>query len=106
MKKEYIERYSEASVQVDRIEKQAIEEVVQVEETVINTDPIELISMDVTEESLPIETGAEPDYAHLDQIETVEEEVLEHYVPLEPTGELEVAVAVESFAEEEEKTRS
>lgn len=103
LKKEYIERYSEASVQVDRIEKQAIEEVVQVEETVINTDPIELISMDVTEESLPVETGAEPDYAHLDQIETVEEEVLEHYVPLEPTGELEVAVAVESFAEEEEK---
>lgn len=107
LKKEYIERYSEASVQVDRIEKQAIEEVVQVEETVINTDPIELISMDVTEESLPAETGAEPDYAHEEQIEPVEEEDIEddieHIVPLESTGELEVAVTAESPAQEEEK---
>ncbi|MGS2779713.1 DNA translocase FtsK [Robertmurraya sp. GLU-23] len=103
LKKEYIERSSETPVKVEKIEKQAIEEVVQVEETIINTDPIDFISMDVTEELLPAETGAEPDHDHLDQIETVEEEVLEHYVPLVTTGELEVAVAVESFAEEAEE---
>lgn len=103
LKKEYIERSSETPVKVEKIEKQTIEEVVQVEETIINTDPIDFISMDVTEELLPAETGAEPDHDHLDQIETVEEEVLEHYVPLVTTGELEVAVAVESFAEEAEE---
>lgn len=103
LKKEYIERSSETPVKVEKIEKQAIEEVVQVEETIINTDPIDFISMDVTEELLPAETGAEPDHDHLDQKETVEEEVLEHYVPLVTTGELEVAVAVESFAEEAEE---
>lgn len=102
LKKEYIERSSEP-VKVEKIEKQTIEEVIQVEETIINTDPIDIISIDVMEELLPAETGAEPDHDHLNQIETVEEEVLEHYVPLEPTGELEVAVAVESFAEEAEK---
>ncbi|MGI8383017.1 DNA translocase FtsK [Robertmurraya sp. P23] len=106
LKKEYIERSSETPDKVERIEKQAIEEVVQVEETVINTDPIELISMDVTEESLPAETEAEPEYAHEEQIDPVEEEVIEHNVPLEPTGELEVAVATESFAQEEEKLQA
>ncbi len=103
LKKEYIERSSETPVKVEKIEKQAIEEVVQVEETDINTDPIELISMDVTEESFPVETGAEPEYAHEEQIEPVEEDDIEHIVPLESTGELEVAVTAESSAQEVEK---
>jgi len=103
LKKEYIEHPSVVRVEVDKVEKQVIEEVAPVEESILNLDPIDLISMDVTEELLPAETGVELEYAHLEQIETVEEEVLEDYVPLEPTGELEVAVAVESSAQEEEK---
>ncbi|MCM3599191.1 FtsK/SpoIIIE domain-containing protein [Robertmurraya korlensis] len=105
LKKEYIERSYEAPVKGEKIEKQAIEEVVQVEEPIINTDPIELVSMDPTEELLPVETGVDLEYVHLEQIERVNEEVIEEDVPSEPTWELEVAVAVESSTQEEVKLK-
>jgi DNA segregation ATPase FtsK/SpoIIIE, S-DNA-T family len=102
LKNEYIERSSETPVQVDKIEKQDIEEVLdQGEETVINTDLIELISMDVREESIPAE--AEAEHVHLKQIEPVVEEEIERYDLLESTGELEVAVTAERSALKEEK---
>ncbi|SHQ03315.1 DNA translocase FtsK [Mycobacteroides abscessus subsp. abscessus] len=100
LKNEYIERSSETPVQVNKIVKQDIEEVHdEGEETVINTDLIELISMDVREESIP----AEPEHVHLEQVEPVVEEEIESYVLLESTGELEVAVTAELSDLEEEK---
>lgn len=103
LKREYIEQTFEAPIQVDNTEKQAFKEVVQVEETIIDTDTVELISMDVTEELLPEETVVELEYDHLEQNESVEGEVIEHFVSLEPTGEMEVAVTTERPTLEEEK---
>lgn len=120
LKTDYIERTLETPIQEERKPKQEIEEIVRVEEvpvarieeTVINeeldrveetnisTEPIELISIDLENESTITKTVSDAILFPLEQAEIVQEDEDQQYVPMEAMGELEVAVAVENVVEE------
>jgi DNA segregation ATPase FtsK/SpoIIIE, S-DNA-T family len=102
IKKDYIERTSDIPIQPETRETQEQVTIVP-EKVVIETDPIELTSMNAENETFFTDTVAEPTQAPTDQLESLQEIDLKEHIPMELTAELEVAAAVESVIEEVEK---